>query len=133
MLTDGHAAKPLCRHRTLGKKEYDKTTNWAWAHWNASTNEAHPGKPISYSELVKRTGIEFLPGVSPVEAPTTMVVPEIRAQSSPRNGSGHTTEREEDLGQMLRSSVQSAVHKIQKSIAQCSALPGAGGAGAAFC
>lgn len=100
------------------KLVYDKTTNRAWAHWIANTNEAHPGKPISYSELVKRTGIEFLPGVSPVEASTTMVVPEIRAQSSPRNSSGHTTEREEDLGQMLRSSVQSAVRKIQKSIAQ---------------
>jgi endonuclease G len=34
-------------------------------HWNThNTEEARAGKPISYEELVKRTGIEFLPGWS---------------------------------------------------------------------
>jgi endonuclease G len=41
------------------KLVYDPNTNRAWAHWIANTNEARPSKPISYHDLVKRTGIEF--------------------------------------------------------------------------
>jgi endonuclease G len=37
----------------------------AWAHWVENENEARAGKPITYQELVQRTGIEFLPGISP--------------------------------------------------------------------
>lgn len=47
----------------LYKLVYDATTNRAWAHWIENTDEAHAGRPISYRELVQRTGIEFLPGV----------------------------------------------------------------------
>lgn len=47
----------------LYKLVYDPSANRAWAHWIENTDEARPGKPISYSELVRRTGIEFLPGV----------------------------------------------------------------------
>ena len=47
------------------KLVYDISTNRAWAHWISNTNEARISAPISYDELVKRTGIEFLPGVVP--------------------------------------------------------------------
>jgi len=46
----------------LFKLVYDPSTNKAWAHWMDNTEEAKAGKPISYEELVKRTGIEFLQG-----------------------------------------------------------------------
>lgn len=49
----------------LFKLVYDVSSNRAWAHWIENTDEARAGRPISYAELVKRTGIEFLPGVNP--------------------------------------------------------------------
>ncbi len=45
----------------LFKLVYDPSTNKAWVHWLDNSDEAKVGKPISYEELVKRTGIEFLP------------------------------------------------------------------------
>ncbi len=45
----------------LFKLVYDPTTHRAWAHWLDNTDGARVGKPISYDELVKRTGIDFLP------------------------------------------------------------------------
>jgi endonuclease G len=49
----------------LYKLVYDAGSNRAWAHWVENDNEARAGKPITYRELVQRTGIEFLPGISP--------------------------------------------------------------------
>jgi endonuclease G len=46
----------------LFKLVFDPAKNKAWVHWQDNTEEARAGKPISYDELVKRTGIEFLPG-----------------------------------------------------------------------
>lgn len=40
----------------------DAETNKAWAHWIENKDDAKATKPISYKELVLRTGIEFLPG-----------------------------------------------------------------------
>lgn len=48
--------------RYIYKLVYDPSANKAWAHWIENTDTANAGKPISYEELVKRTGIEFLPG-----------------------------------------------------------------------
>jgi endonuclease G len=48
----------------LFKLVYDASSGRAWAHWLENTNEAHAGKPITYQELVRRTGIELLPGVT---------------------------------------------------------------------
>lgn len=45
------------------KLVYDVAANRAWAHWQANRDDTTAGKPISYQELVKRTGIEFLPGL----------------------------------------------------------------------
>ena len=51
--------------RYLYKLVYDQSANKAWAHWLENTDEARAGRPISYEELVQRTGIEFLQGVKP--------------------------------------------------------------------
>lgn len=48
----------------LYKLVYDPGTRRAWAHWLPNTDTARPGKPISYAELVQRTGIEFLPNLT---------------------------------------------------------------------
>lgn len=48
----------------LFKLVYDPSTGKAWAHWLENTDEARVGRPISYEELVRRTGIEFFPGLS---------------------------------------------------------------------
>lgn len=49
----------------LYKLVYDQSANRAWAHWLENTDEARASRPISYDELVRRTGIEFLPDVKP--------------------------------------------------------------------
>ena len=48
----------------LYKLVYDPAQGKAWAHWIENTNTARAGQPISYEELVRRTHIEFLPGVA---------------------------------------------------------------------
>lgn len=49
----------------LFKLVYDEERNVAWAHWHANSDETRGSKPISYAELVRRTGVEFLPGSEP--------------------------------------------------------------------
>lgn len=49
----------------LFKLVYDATTQRAWAHWQANREGETVGPPISYQELVKRTGTNFLPGLNP--------------------------------------------------------------------
>ena len=51
----------------LFKLVYDKDRNRAWAFWHENNDATRASKPISYAEFVKRTGIEFLPGVGPGE------------------------------------------------------------------
>jgi endonuclease G len=52
----------------LFKLVYDEAGNRAWAHWQANDDATRGSRPISYSELVLRTGVVFLPGVSPLDA-----------------------------------------------------------------
>ena len=47
----------------LYKLVYDQDKNRAWAHWHLNDDATRGSRPISYDELVKRTGIAFLPGV----------------------------------------------------------------------
>jgi endonuclease G, mitochondrial len=47
----------------LFKLVYDEGQGRAWAHWHLNDNATRAARPISYAELVRRTGIEFLPGV----------------------------------------------------------------------
>ncbi len=49
----------------LFKLVYDSKANRAWAHWIENRDDARAGRPISYEELVRRTGVDFLPGLSP--------------------------------------------------------------------
>lgn len=48
----------------LYKLVYDAQSQRAWAHWQANDDAARVTEPISYAELVRRTGIEFLPGAA---------------------------------------------------------------------
>jgi endonuclease G, mitochondrial len=50
--------------RYLFKLVYDPHSQRAWAHWLENSEQARTGRPIDYAELVKRTGIEFLPGLT---------------------------------------------------------------------
>jgi endonuclease G len=44
----------------LFKLVYDPATNKAWAHWIDNQDVAKADEPISYKELVNRTGISFI-------------------------------------------------------------------------
>lgn len=55
----GQVRVPKC----LFKLVYDEQEHRAWAHWHLNDNATRASQPISYGELVRRTGIEFLPGV----------------------------------------------------------------------
>lgn len=46
----------------LYKLVYDETTGRAWAHWQANRAGERVSRPITYRELAKRTGMEFLKG-----------------------------------------------------------------------
>jgi len=56
----GHVRVP----RYLFKLVYDEQTNRAWAYWQENSDLTKASRPISYDELVKRTGVKFLPGVT---------------------------------------------------------------------
>jgi endonuclease G len=43
----------------LFKLVYDPNKNLAWAYWVENTNEATMSPPISYEELLQKTGIDF--------------------------------------------------------------------------
>lgn len=45
----------------LYKLVYDATTQRAWAHWQENREGVTVDRPITYPELVKRTGVAFLP------------------------------------------------------------------------
>ena len=44
---------------------YDPSTGRSWAHWQQNEPSAKVDRPISYEELVRRTGAEWLPGRNP--------------------------------------------------------------------
>lgn len=48
----------------LFKLIYDPGTGRRWAYWLDNTDDAKIGQPITYEELVRRTGIEFMPAKS---------------------------------------------------------------------
>ncbi|MBY0569925.1 MAG: DNA/RNA non-specific endonuclease, partial [Burkholderiaceae bacterium] len=43
----------------LFKLVYDPSENKRWAYWVENIDNIKAGKPITYEELVKRTGIQF--------------------------------------------------------------------------
>jgi endonuclease G len=44
----------------LFKLVYDPGTGRSWAHWIENTDQARPDKPISYTDLVQRTGVNYI-------------------------------------------------------------------------
>ena len=54
----------VCVPKYLFKLVCYQDANRAWAHWHLNDYHTQRSKPISYAELVKRTGIEFLPGMN---------------------------------------------------------------------
>jgi endonuclease G len=48
----------------LFKLVYDEQKGKAWAYWQENSDETKASAPISYGELVVRTGISFLPSVN---------------------------------------------------------------------
>ncbi len=48
----------------LFKLVYDPASGRSWAHWQANSPDAQVGRPITYRELVQRTGLELLPGLA---------------------------------------------------------------------
>jgi endonuclease G len=49
----------------LFKLVYDQDQNRAWAYWQENSDATRASKPISYAELVTRTGVDYLSGVHP--------------------------------------------------------------------
>jgi endonuclease G len=49
----------------LFKLVYDAASNRAWAYWQENADATRGARPISYAELVLRTGVDFLPGIRP--------------------------------------------------------------------
>jgi len=43
------------------KLVYDGQTGRSWVHWQINSAAARAGRPISYDEFVRRTGLELLP------------------------------------------------------------------------
>lgn len=56
----------------LYKLVYDAQTGKAWAYWTENKDTERMGAPISYQELVARTGIEFLPAESSASVPANL-------------------------------------------------------------
>lgn len=47
----------------LFKLVYDPGSGKAWAHWQQNASDARTAPPISYEELVRRTGMRLLPAL----------------------------------------------------------------------
>lgn len=50
--------------RYLYKLVYDANAERAWVHWHENSPATRAGRPISYDEFVRRTGLRLLPGVA---------------------------------------------------------------------
>jgi len=57
----------------LFKLVYDPSKNLAWAYWIENTNEANMAPPISYQDLIQKSGIDFhLPLTAEIAKPKTV-------------------------------------------------------------
>ena len=64
-LSPGIGAGQVRVPKYLFKLVYDQDQNRAWAYWQENSDATRASKPISYAELVKRTGVDYLSGVHP--------------------------------------------------------------------
>jgi len=53
----------------LFKLVYDTQTQAAWAYWHENREGPQDSQPIRYEELVRRTGLNLLPAVTPRALP----------------------------------------------------------------
>jgi endonuclease G len=67
----------------LFKLVYDPNKNHAWAYWVENSNEAQMSPPISYSELVAKTGIDFQ---LPIQSEQPQLKPSIATKALPNQG-----------------------------------------------
>lgn len=67
----------------LFKLVYGPNQNHAWAYWIENSNEAQMSPPISYSELVAKTGIDFQ---LPIQTEQSQLKPTIAPKALPNQG-----------------------------------------------
>ncbi|MBU3609251.1 DNA/RNA non-specific endonuclease [Polynucleobacter wuianus] len=67
----------------LFKLVYDPNKNHAWAYWVENSNEALMSPPISYSELLTKTGIDFQ---LPIQTEQSQLKPTIATKAIPNQG-----------------------------------------------
>ena len=67
----------------LFKLVYDPNQNHAWAYWIENSNEAQMSPPISYSELLAKTGIDFQ---LPIQPEQSKPKPTIAPKALPNQG-----------------------------------------------
>ncbi|WP_231969673.1 DNA/RNA non-specific endonuclease [Polynucleobacter necessarius] len=75
----------------LYKLVYDPSKKTAWAYWIENTNEARMTPPITYQELVQKTGIDF-----------QLLITGRRSPYQPRN---HASKGSEGIGRRMVSSI----------------------------
>jgi endonuclease G len=70
----------------LYKLVYDPSKNLAWAYWIENTNEAAMTPPISYQDLIQKTGIDFQLGLNTEITKTQAVTPEPKSNKAMMGG-----------------------------------------------
>ena len=70
----------------LYKLVYDPSKNLAWAYWIENTNEAAMTPPISYQDLIQKTGIDFQLGLNTESTKTQAVTPEPKSNKAMMGG-----------------------------------------------
>ena len=70
----------------LYKLIYDPNKKLAWAYWVENTDDAQMSAPISYAELIQKTGIDFHLAVEPTE--TKSIKSATKSASTPRQVMG---------------------------------------------
>lgn len=117
----------------LFKLVYDPSKNSAWAYWVENTNEANMNPPISYEELVQKTGIDFNLPLKPQAKPIGAWYPIFFDGESPQKMSELTTQikegkvasvqiqydRNRELAQKLANQIQSQT-QMQAELIQSS-------------
>ena len=66
----------------LYKLVYDPSKNLAWAYWIENTNEATMTPPISYQDLVQKTGIDFQLALNTGTTKAQAVTPEPKSNKA---------------------------------------------------
>ena len=70
----------------LFKLVYDPNKKLSWAYWVENTDDAQMSAPISYAELIQKTGIDFHLAVEPTE--TKSIKSATKSASTPRQVMG---------------------------------------------